>query len=212
MFDRVADGYTFPLNPIWVVRDPGWYVIYQALKGSPPAAQSLEAWYPNDSSIDERIEKLHREYPDGFEAVGSPGHQAVERRPSEIENLDYTERYDLAMQSAFVPCIGAGLTSGIYRLGKKVSKSYRKYRIDLEDEINRQPTLRMWNRMTNRDDVNGSENPSNRSSVGWSLPTSCAPSIASATRSTAHTLLAVSEEDGEEDENERRRRDAKLIS
>merc|ERR1711964_816657 len=32
LLERVVDGYCFPLNPVWPVRDKGWYDIYKALK------------------------------------------------------------------------------------------------------------------------------------------------------------------------------------
>ena len=25
LLERVAEGYTFPVNPVWPVRDPGWF-------------------------------------------------------------------------------------------------------------------------------------------------------------------------------------------
>jgi len=54
------------LNPIWPVRDPGWYTILQELRTSEAAQQSLAAWYPPGSMILEEIDELHAKYPHGF--------------------------------------------------------------------------------------------------------------------------------------------------
>ena len=44
LVDRVADGYSFPLNPVWPIRDPGWYEVLQTmLKQSPEAPANMKA-------------------------------------------------------------------------------------------------------------------------------------------------------------------------
>jgi len=49
--DRIADGYIFPLNPVWPIRDEGWYEIYAALKHS--------GFFPKN--LDEKIEAIRKE-------------------------------------------------------------------------------------------------------------------------------------------------------
>jgi len=65
---RVSEGYAFPLNPAWVLRDPSWMDIFNKLRKSPAAQGPLSAWYPPESGIMERIDKIAEEFPRGFAA------------------------------------------------------------------------------------------------------------------------------------------------
>ena len=38
---RVKEGYSFPINPVWPIRDPGWIDILYALQQNPPPAALL---------------------------------------------------------------------------------------------------------------------------------------------------------------------------
>ncbi|CAD7949359.1 unnamed protein product [Amoebophrya sp. A25] len=77
LLERVQDGYSFPLNPVWPVRDPGWRDIWQALLKSREAQQGNRCWYP-DSGIVDTVTELCQEYPDGYM-------QAVPPKPAEAE-------------------------------------------------------------------------------------------------------------------------------
>lgn len=66
---RVEEGYSFPLNAVWPVRDPGWYQVLQALEKSEAAKPCMLAWYPPEVGILQRIHKLHEEHPKGFRIV-----------------------------------------------------------------------------------------------------------------------------------------------
>jgi len=69
LVERAAEGYSFPLNPVWPVRDAGWYEVLQALRKSMSASQALEAWFPQESGILAKIDAMHEKYPDGFTIV-----------------------------------------------------------------------------------------------------------------------------------------------
>jgi len=66
LMDRLSEEYFFPLNPVWAVRDKGWYAVLQALRNNPNASKCLAAWYPPDSGVLEAIDKLHQDFPDGL--------------------------------------------------------------------------------------------------------------------------------------------------
>ena len=66
LISRVADGFQFPLNPKWLLCDPGWFAVFQALCDAPHAKQSLDAWFPPGSGLRERFAQLHAAYPNGF--------------------------------------------------------------------------------------------------------------------------------------------------
>lgn len=67
---RCVDGYSFPLNPVWPVRDPGWHALLKAQRATPDGERNLHAWF--GASVLERIEDLHSTYPDGFQVLAKP--------------------------------------------------------------------------------------------------------------------------------------------
>lgn len=66
LLEKANEGFSFPLNPVWPVRDEGWYEIYEALRDNPDNSGPFQAWYPPQSGIAKRIEELHRRFPRGF--------------------------------------------------------------------------------------------------------------------------------------------------
>eukprot|EP00408_Alexandrium_pacificum_P061029 CAMPEP_0171160960 /NCGR_PEP_ID=MMETSP0790-20130122/3825_1 /TAXON_ID=2925 /ORGANISM="Alexandrium catenella, Strain OF101" /LENGTH=802 /DNA_ID=CAMNT_0011625507 /DNA_START=112 /DNA_END=2521 /DNA_ORIENTATION=+ len=105
LLERSDEGYSFPLNPVWPVRDVGWYEVYEALWDNENARETMESWYPEESGIRERIEALHQQYPDGFltmlsepsATVSGSGSGQASNRISVIEDLDAAERVDLVL-------------------------------------------------------------------------------------------------------------------
>lgn len=69
LIDRVGDGFAFPINPVWPIRDPGWYDVFAALKNSPSCKACMQAWYPAESGILDRVEKIRKAHPEGFHIV-----------------------------------------------------------------------------------------------------------------------------------------------
>lgn len=66
LLDRCQEGFCFPINPVWPVRDPGWFEVFRALQKNADGARNLRAWLPPDSGIVELIEQLHAAQPSGF--------------------------------------------------------------------------------------------------------------------------------------------------
>jgi len=96
LLERIDDGYCFPLNPVWPVRDAGWYQIFDALDKSPGAQHAMEAWYPPDSGISQRIRDIHAEFPLPFHSNGKPTH--LQRlRKTKTEDCDACESADLGL-------------------------------------------------------------------------------------------------------------------
>jgi hypothetical protein len=104
LIERVRDGFSFPLNPVWPIRDPGWYEVLAALRASESAKENLKAWYPG-TSILEKIDAIHEEFPDGFCEIpdeapptngeikpsGEKRKSVMEKRGSDSEsNIDMT--------------------------------------------------------------------------------------------------------------------------
>lgn len=64
--DRILEGFSFPLNPVWPIRDDGWFKVWQALWAGDTKG-TCDSWYPPESGIREKIEKIHEEFPNGFD-------------------------------------------------------------------------------------------------------------------------------------------------
>lgn len=93
LIDRVKEGFAFPINPVWPVRDPGWYEVYEALREAATSDADIESttinsWYPEDSEIIDNIERLQRNYPQGFTS---------QRSSQQSADLDRQETRDLGL-------------------------------------------------------------------------------------------------------------------
>lgn len=66
LIDRANGGYCFPLNPVWAVRDPGWYDVLDALRTRPANQANLECWYPASCGILGRVDDIHARHREGF--------------------------------------------------------------------------------------------------------------------------------------------------
>lgn len=63
---RAQEGFAFPLNPVWPVRDPGWYEVLHCLRESSAAQGPLASWFPTHSGLLEKIDMLHKQHPQGL--------------------------------------------------------------------------------------------------------------------------------------------------
>ena len=72
LFDRAREGFSFPLNPVWPVRDRGWYDILNALQQHSESIQNFQSWFPPSSGILEKISRIHSEFPYGFTPAPPP--------------------------------------------------------------------------------------------------------------------------------------------
>mmetsp|Transcript_315 Transcript_315/g.705 ORF Transcript_315/g.705 Transcript_315/m.705 type:complete len:1221 (-) Transcript_315:492-4154(-) len=101
---KIDKGYTFPLNPKWVLCDQGWKEVYDKLKSSdaPNVQDSLGCFYPPESGITELIEKTYEKYPDGFKRMDKIKYMRqsykVKGRSTRLSQNDGTIAMDLARQ------------------------------------------------------------------------------------------------------------------
>jgi len=84
--ERIAEGFAFPLNPKWVLCDPGWFDLFQRLQRSrgPGVQAALDSWMPPHSRLRERIAEVHSLHPAGF----APTHAGAQGEPAEEEQMD----------------------------------------------------------------------------------------------------------------------------
>jgi len=70
LLERAREGFSFPLNPVWPVRDVGWLAVLQALQQHDEASSNLRSWFPPESGVLRRIETIQAAYPNGFSLAG----------------------------------------------------------------------------------------------------------------------------------------------
>jgi len=65
---KIDEGFTFPLNPKWVLCDRGWRKVYDKLLASEHknVRRSMEIWFPPESGIREHVNEVCRRHPNGF--------------------------------------------------------------------------------------------------------------------------------------------------
>lgn len=64
--DRIDQDYACPINPVWPVRDKGWWEIMQKLKSKPYGAKCLEKWIRPEINYWEQAKAIHDEFPKCF--------------------------------------------------------------------------------------------------------------------------------------------------
>ena len=66
---KVKEGFTFPLNPKWLLCDPGWITLFQDLLDSknPNVQSTIDLWFPPESGLRERILDINKRFPNGFQ-------------------------------------------------------------------------------------------------------------------------------------------------
>ncbi|KAL9184912.1 hypothetical protein ACHAXT_002689 [Thalassiosira profunda] len=67
---KIDEGFTFPINPKWVLCDPGWRRVYDKLLSSAHCQDSLNCWLPPETGLREEIDALSARHPKGFKSVG----------------------------------------------------------------------------------------------------------------------------------------------
>jgi hypothetical protein len=65
LMSRMDDGYSFPLNPVWPVRDKGWWEVWEKSQ-KVVAANNLAAWYNKKLGVMDLMTKIHGSCPNGF--------------------------------------------------------------------------------------------------------------------------------------------------
>jgi len=68
---RIKDGFVFPLNPKWILCDPGWKELYDELMRSDAlyAEYTKDVWYPPFSGVREKIDRIYKKHPNGFQRL-----------------------------------------------------------------------------------------------------------------------------------------------
>lgn len=100
---KIRQGFTFPLNPKWVLCDPGWKEVYDEMmiSNAPNVQQALDCWYPPDSGIRESIARICKAHPTGFNRIEDHDRMRMNKYLAasfRYSNVDGTAAMDLAKQ------------------------------------------------------------------------------------------------------------------
>lgn len=70
--ERIDQGYTFPMNPAWILCNPSWKELYDKLLASdrPNVQNAIAVWYPDH--VKRKIHEITTKYPAGFVHNRSP--------------------------------------------------------------------------------------------------------------------------------------------
>lgn len=65
---QIDNGYTFPLNPRWVLAEKGWKKLYDKFLNStdPLVKMAYDVWYPEANGIREQMRSVSEKFPNGF--------------------------------------------------------------------------------------------------------------------------------------------------
>jgi hypothetical protein len=61
LLQKAENGYSFPLNPRWILVDPGWKELYDKLLQSENShvKAAMDVWYPPESGLREQIDRIY---------------------------------------------------------------------------------------------------------------------------------------------------------
>lgn len=105
LLQKIQEGFVFPLNPKWILCDPGWKNVYDHLMKSDAlyADTCRDVWYPPALDIRQRIEKICKKHPNGFvradgrvSYVASKGYSPLRKVLEGGEELSGNAYFELA--------------------------------------------------------------------------------------------------------------------
>jgi len=105
LLQKIQEGFVFPLNPKWILCDPGWKKVYDKLMKSDAlyADSCRDVWYPTSLKIRERIETICLKHPEGFKRadgrvsyVASKGYSPLRQLLEKGEELSGNAYFELA--------------------------------------------------------------------------------------------------------------------
>jgi len=91
--ERAHEGFVFPLNPVWIVRDIDWWDVYETMVSTAEGKAFLSHYFSDE--ICERLEALHLKHPDCFLAYGD-GTGSMSRKSLALD-MEASERMCLAL-------------------------------------------------------------------------------------------------------------------
>eukprot|EP00929_Paragymnodinium_shiwhaense_P034162 TRINITY_DN18628_c0_g1_i1.p1 TRINITY_DN18628_c0_g1~~TRINITY_DN18628_c0_g1_i1.p1 ORF type:complete len:805 (+),score=184.62 TRINITY_DN18628_c0_g1_i1:128-2542(+) len=92
LVERVEDGYAFPVNAVWPVRDKGWYEVFNAVRDGAEGKKVFPSWYLPSLKIEEQIHRLHKQFPDCFKQQAQEVKAETKPQPQSTAKVANTAR------------------------------------------------------------------------------------------------------------------------
>ena len=96
LIEKIDEGFTFPINPKWVLCDPGWRRVYDKLIASqkPNVQDSINCWLPPETGLREEIDEISARHPLGFEGVSenNEGTEMMDQMEDDLERYVKIQR------------------------------------------------------------------------------------------------------------------------
>eukprot|EP00930_Biecheleria_cincta_P105089 TRINITY_DN9763_c0_g1_i1.p1 TRINITY_DN9763_c0_g1~~TRINITY_DN9763_c0_g1_i1.p1 ORF type:complete len:750 (+),score=135.52 TRINITY_DN9763_c0_g1_i1:154-2403(+) len=67
--ETIAKGFAFPINPVWPVRDKGWYELLESMGTSDYGKKCLSSWFRSEINYFAVVKEMHDKFPNGFAIV-----------------------------------------------------------------------------------------------------------------------------------------------
>ena len=92
--ERVDEGFTFPMNPAWILTNPNFKELYDKLIASdkPNVRESIKVWYPKD--IQQRMHQISSKYPEGFVSYTKPSRDRMSGNSCDLAQMEL-KRYNV---------------------------------------------------------------------------------------------------------------------
>merc|ERR1711957_984472 len=96
LMQKIDEGFTFPINPKWVLCDPGWRRVYDKLLSSTKAnvQDSINCWMPPETGLRKKIDSISARHPLGFRIKGTFDKMKTVRKSMNLGH-EGTEEMDL---------------------------------------------------------------------------------------------------------------------
>ena len=83
LIERIADDFSFPLNPKWLLCDAGWWDVFEKLQASNAAQPALASWFPGQ--LREEMVAIHAAFPAGYAPTAAVAQEELDIDKAEWE-------------------------------------------------------------------------------------------------------------------------------
>jgi len=102
LLERMKDGYSFPLNPVWPCRDKGWWDVWEASL-QVTSAHNMASWYNKKLGVVDIMNRIHASCPTGFIQSADVAEAAKKKEEKPAEKSTSKEKSAAAAPLAPAP-------------------------------------------------------------------------------------------------------------
>jgi hypothetical protein len=90
LIQMAQQGFSFPINPVWPVRDKGWDLVMKTVKGNSESYGPQVGW--NSQHVLDRQASLMKAFPSGFAPTSEPKLEPKSESTGDEKKLEFAER------------------------------------------------------------------------------------------------------------------------